>query len=73
MLTAQAVATLAVYLPMAPAEATLTATMLSFAIYAGVVLWTFATQSVWRVWQYMAVAMIVLLTLSWAHHAVGPL
>jgi hypothetical protein len=71
MLTALAIATLAVYLPLEPAEASLTATMLSFAIYAGIVLWVFATHSAWRVWLCMAAAMAILKVLFWARNGAG--
>ena len=71
LLTALAIATLAAYLPLAPVEASLMATMLSFVIYAGVVLWVFATQSIWRVWLSMAAAMAILKALSGARDALG--
>jgi len=49
-LTAVAIALLALWLPMARAEAVLTATLLSFALYAGAVIWVFAARSAWRAW-----------------------
>ena len=71
LLTALAIAALAVYLPLAPVEASLMATMLSFVIYAGVVLWVFATRSIWRVWLCMAAAMAILKALSEARDSLG--
>lgn len=51
-LTTAATSLLAVLLaalwPIQRAEATIIATMLSFVIYAGAVLWVFATRSAWR-------------------------
>jgi hypothetical protein len=51
-LTAAATALLAALLPLVSAmqriDATIIATMLSFAIYAGAVLWTFSTRHAWR-------------------------
>ncbi|MDY6946780.1 MAG: DUF3649 domain-containing protein [Pseudomonadota bacterium] len=64
MLTTRSVALLAIHLPITPFEATLTATMLSFAIYAGVVLWVFATRHAWRAWLGMAVALAILQALQ---------
>lgn len=49
-LTAIATFALAVFLPMSKAEASLTATMLSFLIYVCAVLWVFATRTAWRAW-----------------------
>ncbi len=42
---------LARLLPLAPAEAVLAATLPSFAIYVGAVLWAFAVTDVGRVWR----------------------
>jgi len=71
VLTSSAVAAIAVYLPLASADATLTATLLSFAIYAGIVLWVFATQSAMRVWLIMAAAAVTLKALLWISDAPG--
>ena len=49
-LTAIATFALAIFLPMSKAEASLTATMLSFLIYTCAVLWVFATRTAWRAW-----------------------
>ncbi|HEY4369153.1 MAG TPA: DUF3649 domain-containing protein [Steroidobacteraceae bacterium] len=65
VLASLATAVLAVVLPMPRAEATLTATMLSFAIYACIVLWVFATRSVWRVWAGVVVPAVALNALLW--------
>lgn len=51
---------LSVYLPGARAEATLTATMLSFIVYTGVVVWVFAARSAWRAWLGLALPALVL-------------
>lgn len=47
-------AALAVWLPGSRAEATLTATMLSFAVYAGAVVWVFAARTAGRAWLGLA-------------------
>ena len=62
---ALATAALAVFLPMPLAEATITATMLSIAIYACIVLWVFATRSAWRAWAGIALPALVLYALLW--------
>lgn len=49
-LSAAACVALSVALPMARAEAVVTATLLSFVIYTVAVLWAFATRSVTRAW-----------------------
>jgi hypothetical protein len=51
---------LAIFLPMSKAEASLTATMLSFLIYTCAVVWVFATRSAWRAWAGILVPSIAL-------------
>lgn len=53
-LAALSTAVLALLLPMAKADAVLTATMLSFAIYACAVIWVFAAKTAWRAWAGLA-------------------
>jgi len=53
-LAALATAVLALYLPMARHDAVTTATLLSFAIYAGAAVWVFAVRSAWRAWAGLA-------------------
>jgi hypothetical protein len=60
VLTSSAITALALLLPLAPAEAALTATMLSFAIYASVVLVVFAIRSVWRMAACVVAAIVIL-------------
>ncbi|MBB5391982.1 MULTISPECIES: DUF3649 domain-containing protein [unclassified Herbaspirillum] len=43
-------ALLAAWLPMARADAVMTATMLSFSIHACAVIWVFAARDAWRAW-----------------------
>lgn len=50
VLTYAATAALARLLPLARFDAAMVATLLSFALYTGFVLWAFATGSVRRVW-----------------------
>lgn len=71
MLTILAIALLALHLPMEPFEATMTATMLSFAIYASVVLWVFAIRSAWRAWMGMAAVLAILKALQMTNDSAG--
>lgn len=59
-LTAVVTALLALALPMARADAVITATLLSFAIYTCAVLWVFAARSATRAWLGLALPTIVL-------------
>lgn len=65
-LAALSTAVLALLLPLAKADAVLTATMLSFAIYACAVIWVFAAKTAWRAWAGLAApaAMLGLLLLA---------
>ncbi|WP_043114475.1 hypothetical protein [Solimonas soli] len=56
LLTSLATALLAHLLPGPRAESVLAATMLSFALYAGIVLWVFAANSAARVWRGLGIA-----------------
>lgn len=49
----------------------MTAMMLSFAIYAAVILWVFATRSVARVWSMLSVATLTCGLLAWLAGEVG--
>ncbi|MBB1629563.1 DUF3649 domain-containing protein [Cupriavidus sp. UME77] len=60
VLAAVATGLLAVVMPMPPAEAVMTATLLSFSLYACAVLWVFAAGSAWRAWAGVAVPAVVL-------------
>ena len=59
VLTALVTALLAHALPATRAQAVLTATMLSFAFYAAIVVWVFTVRSTARVWQYLGAAIVV--------------
>lgn len=50
LVAALSTAVLARLLPGGPEEATITATLLSFAVYAAVAVWCFADPKTWRVW-----------------------
>ena len=57
---------LSVSLPMARAEAVMTATLLSFAIYTCAVLWVFATRSALRAWLGLLMpAAVIAAILQW--------
>lgn len=53
-------AALAVWLPMARADAVITGQMLAFVAYACAVIWVFATRSTWRAWKGMLVITAVM-------------
>ena len=52
-------------LPMPKAEAVLTATMLSFALYAGAIVWAFAVRTATRAWVGLAVPAAACAAVSW--------
>ncbi|KQR50351.1 DUF3649 domain-containing protein [Acidovorax sp. Leaf160] len=56
---------LAMWLPLARAEAVITGTLASFAIYAGAVMWVFAARSAGRAWAGIAVPAAVLGAALW--------
>lgn len=58
--TSLAIACLARILPMRPAEASVAATLASFAIYAAILVAAFSARSVLRVWLWLGGAMLVL-------------
>jgi len=60
VVTALAVACLARLLPMRAAEASITATLASFAIYAGIIVTVFSARSILRVWVGLGGALLVL-------------
>ncbi|MDF3837183.1 DUF3649 domain-containing protein [Cupriavidus basilensis] len=60
VLAAVATGLLAVLLPLPPAEAVMTATLLSFSLYACSVLWVFAAGSAWQAWAGVALPAAVL-------------
>jgi Ca2+/Na+ antiporter len=60
VVTSLAVACLARTLPMAPAEASIAATLASFAIFAVIILAAFSARSVLRLWLWLGGAMLVL-------------
>ncbi|MBY4899215.1 DUF3649 domain-containing protein [Cupriavidus sp. AU9028] len=65
-LAALATAWLAVALPGPRAEAVTAATLLSFAIYAGAVMWVFAARTAWRAWAGLAMPALALAVALWA-------
>jgi hypothetical protein len=65
ILTSSVVAALALVLPMQPAEAVLAATMVSFALYAGIALSVFAIRSVPRLAVGMLAAICILKAALW--------
>ena len=59
------------HLPMQPAQAVLTATVLSFAIYAAVIVWAFSAKSTLKVWLWLGAACLVLGGLLWLSIRIG--
>lgn len=57
------VATLA--LPMSKPQAVLMGMLVSFIVYAGAVIWVFATRSAWRAWAGLLAAALPLLLAAW--------
>ncbi|MCO6417751.1 DUF3649 domain-containing protein [Siccirubricoccus sp. KC 17139] len=55
----------ALLLPFARSEAVITGMMLSFAAYAGAVLWAFAARSAWRAWAGLLLPALLLAAASW--------
>lgn len=56
---------LALLLPVSKAEAVLASTMLSFALYAGIVIWVFQARSAMRAWVGLLVPLAVLSFACW--------
>jgi|SRR5699024_10751588 len=56
---------LARVLPMPRTEASMAATLASFAVYAAIALWAFAARSAVRLWLWLLAAMAALGTATW--------
>lgn len=52
-------------LPADRTQAAISGTLLSFAVYAGAVIWVFAVRSAWRAWAGLLVAALVLAPAAW--------
>lgn len=65
-LTSAITVLLALVWPLPKAHAVLAATLLSFAVYAGVVVWVFSTRSATRAWVGMIVPTLILSLICWA-------
>lgn len=69
-LSALMTVSLSLALPMARAEAVMTATMLAFLAYVALIIWAYAANSVWRltgVWAVLAAALW--LAMAWGERA----
>lgn len=71
LLTALCTVVAARYLPMSRADAVMTATMLSFAIFVCAVIWVFAARSAWRAWAGLAAPSLVLALVAWTGRVVA--
>lgn len=60
LLAAAATTVLSLVLPLSRAEAVVTATLLSFLVYACAVIWVFAAATAWRAWIGLAIPTVVL-------------
>jgi hypothetical protein len=58
-------------LPMPRADAVLTAILLSFAVYAGAILWAFSTRTARRAWVGLAFSSTIFACLAWLTRATG--
>jgi hypothetical protein len=65
VLTTLATMVAARFLPMGRADAVMTATMLSFAVFTCAVIWVFAARSAWRAWYGLALPALALALLAW--------
>lgn len=70
-LTSAATLVVAQLLPLPRAQAVLAATMLSFAVYAAVVLWTFHAPSLKRLWSVIILGTALFCAISWGLEAGG--
>jgi hypothetical protein len=71
VLAALSAAALAVSLPLARVDATLTATMLSFLVYACAVVWVFAARTAGRAWLGLLVPSLALGLAVWLQRLLG--
>lgn len=60
LLAAAATTVLSLVLPLSRSEAVVTATLLSFLVYACAVIWVFAAATAWRAWIGLAIPTVVL-------------
>ncbi|MDP1617954.1 hypothetical protein [Phenylobacterium sp.] len=65
LLAALAAAALARWLPVPRLEATMTGSLISFAVFAAVAMWAFAAREAWRVWAYGCLVASGLAVLIW--------
>jgi hypothetical protein len=70
-LTALSTACLARLLPMRPDQASITATLVSFATFAVLVLVAFGARSIMRVWAIMIAASLLLSAILWISITIG--
>lgn len=72
LFSALSTAVLARLLPGDRAEASMAATLLSFAIYAAVGVWAFADAKIWRVWLGLTAGSGLLAAILWISLALEP-
>lgn len=67
VLTAISMSLLAVLLPASRVDAVMTATLLSFPVYAVAIMWSFAARTVWRAWAGLVLPAAVAGCALWLH------
>ena len=72
LFAALSTAVLARVLPGSRAEASMAATLLSFAVYASVAVWAFADAKTWRVWLGLIAGSGLLATILWISLTLEP-
>ena len=72
LFAALSTAVLARVLPGPRAEASMAATLMSFAIYAGVAVWAFADAKTWRVWLGLVAGSGLLAAILWISLTLEP-
>lgn len=65
VLSALGAMAMALWLPLARAEAVITGTLASFAVYTCAVMWVFAARDAWRAWAGLAAPSVVLALVLW--------
>lgn len=71
VLSALVAMAMALWLPLARAEAVITGTLASFVVYTCAVMWVFAARDAWRAWAGLAAPSAVLATVLWVAQLSG--
>lgn len=71
VLSALVAIAMALWLPLARAEAVITGTLASFVVYTCAVMWVFAARDAWRAWAGLAAPSAVLAIVLWVAQRSG--